>query len=147
MLSMSTRVRYAARIMVHLAVNDSGSPIRKQDIAEAEGISADYVEQILMKLKTSGLVVSRRGKHGGFRLGREPQEVTVADVVEAAEGPIALVPCTADETCRRASVCVSRRVWQTATIALNEVLRGTTIADLASGAKELRTTGSMTFEI
>jgi Rrf2 family protein len=147
MLNLSTRVRYATRIMIYLAANRSSSLATKQEIAEAEAISADYVEQILMKLKAAGLVLSRRGKHGGFRLGCSPRDVSVADVIRAVEGPISLVPCVTDETCQRASFCASRQVWQSATSALEKVLSGSMIGDLADEARRMQTGGSMTFQI
>ena len=71
MLRLSTKGRYATRIMVYLALCNPDEPARKQEIAEAEGIPADYVEQILTKLRTAGLVKSRRGAGGGFQLRRD----------------------------------------------------------------------------
>jgi len=94
MMKLSTKGRYATRIMVYLAMQNSDSPCRKQDIAEAESISADYVEQILIRLKAAGLVTSHRGAHGGFSLTRPPSEVTVEAVLQATEGPLLLVACT-----------------------------------------------------
>jgi Rrf2 family protein len=146
-MRMSTRGRYATRIMIRLALLDGeGRPARKQQIASEEGISADYVEQILMKLKTRGLVQSHRGAKGGFSLARDGNTITVADVIEASEGPIVLVPCKADG-CNRASACVARRVWDDASAALRRVFSRKTIGQLAREARQAMEKDSTTYEI
>ena len=150
-MKLSTKGRYATRIMVclatrHLATHGRPTPVRKRQIAESEGISQDYIEQLLVKLKAAGLVASHRGTKGGFSLARDPVAITVAQVVEAMEGPIALAPCT-ESACARASECVARRVWQEASQALNKVLTATTIAHMAQQVEKLRQTGSPTYHI
>jgi Rrf2 family protein len=132
--------------MVYLAGRQLEVPARKQDIAAAEGISADYVEQLLMKLKTAGLVTSHRGPKGGFTQTRPPHLVTVADVLEAAEGSLSLVPCAEDD-CRRSAACVTRRVWQNATDTLRRLFSERTISDLAGEAKELQAATLHTYDI
>jgi len=123
--------------MVYLARRRDGCPARKQEIAEAEGISADYVAQILVKLKTAGLVRSRRGARGGFTLARDAQSISVADIVSAAEGPIALVSCQS-ELCERTDVCVTRTVWEEASELLRRLLEQKTLAELARKADEVQ---------
>lgn len=118
MLRISTKGRYAARILVYLALHEDSAPSPKQEIADAEGISADYVEQILTKLRSGGLVRSHRGARGGFSLARAPGAITMADVLAASEGPIELVPCEGEE-CPRTSMCVTRMVWHEASRALD----------------------------
>ena len=143
MMELSTKGRYATRILVNLACRDGRKPARKQEIAEAEGISVDYVAQLLMKLKAAGLTRSHRGVSGGFTLACDPNKTTVADILEAVEGPIALAPCLG-RACARASVCVTQTVWKEANQALKTVLAGTTLADMARQSGELRTSS---FEI
>jgi Rrf2 family protein len=130
MMNLSTRGRYATRIMVFLATLEPGYRARKQEIAEYEGISPDYVEQILLRLKEERLVQSFRGARGGFTLGTEATGVTVADVLQAVEGSIAVAPCV-DEPCERATACVTQAVWHKATDALMGVFANVTIAELA----------------
>jgi len=132
--------------MVYLALHNGTSPARKQDIATAEGISGDYVEQILIKLRTSGLVKSHRGARGGFSIARDPAALSVKEVLETVEGPISLAPC-AIERCQRISVCVTSAVWAQAGQALREVFGRTTIGMLAEQARALTPGGSMSFEI
>src|SRR5512137_2031028 len=96
-LQMSTRSRYGVRLMVALAVNWGGGTSLLRDIARQEGISEKYLGQIIIPLKTAGMVTSHRGAHGGYSLGRPPRDITVKDVVEAIEGKIAPVPCVDPE--------------------------------------------------
>lgn len=148
-MKMSTKGRYATRIMVYLALNSADRPARKHEIAASEGIPEDYVEQILSKLRTTGLVKSRRGARGGFQLGRDPQDITVADVVESTEGPLSLVPCI-DDSCSRIETCVTRAVWMEAANALELILTNKTIAGLAQQAKAMidrRNAQSLSYEI
>jgi Rrf2 family protein len=146
MMKLSTRGRYATRICVYLGLRPENERARKRDIADAEGISADYVEQILVKLRTAGIVESHRGVKGGFTLSGDPEKISVADIVEAAEGPIHLVPCL-KEGCERASACVTQEVWQRATGALREVFCGVTVADLVREARRHIDSNTIQFEI
>lgn len=138
MMQISTRGRYATRIMVALALSDTGRPAKKRELAAQEGMSADYAEQILMRLKSRGLVSSHRGAGGGYALARSADAITVADVLEATEGPIAVTPC-AEEPCDRAPECVTRRVWRRAEEVLVGVFGTVTIGQLAREAAQLRT--------
>jgi Rrf2 family protein len=146
MMKLSTKGRYATRIMVYLATRSEKRPARKREIADTEGIPADYVEQLLTKLRTGGLVRSRRGANGGFLLAQDPETITVADVLEVTEGPLALVHCLEDD-CDRLSECVTRPLWQQASQAISKVFSATSIAELASQARRLRESRSISFEI
>lgn len=148
MLKFSTRGRYAVRIMTYLALHSGDAlPARKKLVATSENISANYVEQILIRLKARGLVQSFRGRgSGGFLLGRPAEDITVADVLEATEGPMALAPCTAS-ACRRSSRCAARGLWCKAQAALTDVFRHTTIAELAAEARHLEATRAPNFQI
>lgn len=135
-MKISTKGRYATRIMVYLALHSADRPARKREIADSEEIPADYVEQILSKLRTSGLVKSRRGARGGFQLGRDPSNITVADVLGSTEGSLSLVPCV-EESCERISKCVTRSIWLEANNELETFFANKTIASLAKEAKKL----------
>jgi len=138
MMELTTKGRYATRIMLNLACRDKTKPARKQEIATAEGISADYIAQLLMKLRAGGLVRSHRGVSGGFTLACDPNKVTVADILETVEGPFSIAPCIS-RSCDRASVCVTQAVWKKANLALKAALSGTTLADMVRQMGELRT--------
>jgi Rrf2 family protein len=146
MMKLSTKGRYATRIMVYLAMQQSDIPCRKQDIADAEEISADYVEQILIRLKAAGLVTSHRGARGGFSLTRPPSDVTVEEVLQATEGPVSLVSCK-DEGCTRETLCVTQKIWRAAEVALSEVFSGNLISDLAEEAQDMKKSKSITYDI
>jgi Rrf2 family protein len=145
-MRLSTRGRYAARIMVYMGMRGSQRPVTKHEIAEAESISADYVGQILVKLRTAGLVTSLRGKKGGFVLARDPASTTIADVVRATEGPMELAPCR-EGPCRRRSICAMQSVWQRAVDAVDKVLSGTTVRDVVEETKRISAERSISFDI
>jgi Rrf2 family protein len=138
MLKLSTKGRYATRIMLALALA-SEHRATKTEIARSEGISADYVEQILMKLKGAGLVRSRRGVNGGFSLTREPEKIIVSQVLEAAEGPLSIVPCCLPTpTCPRAGNCAAHTLWTEANEALEKIFSGVTLADMVKRTESMR---------
>jgi Rrf2 family protein len=147
MIRLSTKGRYAVRIMVYLAARKGETPTRRQEIAESEGITPDYAVQILMRLKTAGLVEGRRGARGGFVLAADPARVTVADVLRAAEGDIRLVDCDRDTECDRKATCVTRPVWERADRALREVFAGFTIGDLAAEYRRKHGRDALMFQI
>jgi len=146
MLKISTKGRYAVRIMVYLAARDDERPARKQDIAEAEGISPDYVEQILIRLRASGLVQSHRGARGGFTIACDAHKTTVLDILEATEGPLQIAPCV-EEGCDHLTRCAVQGVWQDAAKGLHEVFSGALLADLADRLVTLRTGSPLTYSI
>lgn len=130
MMALGTKARYATRIMVYLARHGQGAPVSRHDIGEAEGISPDYVEQILVHLRTSQLVRSHRGRNGGFSLTRDPNDITLAEVLEAVEGPIIPAPCLAD-TCPREQICPTYDVWKEAAETVREFFARTTLGQMA----------------
>ncbi len=146
MLAMSTKGRYATRIMVYLARHANGRPATRQAIADAEGMSPDYTEQILVRLKSGGLVSSHRGRDGGFKLNCDPYSTTVADILNASEGPLSLVPCL-DKDCKHIEQCVTREVWREATDALRSVFSGKTLSTLVKTAKEMKLAQTGNYQI
>ena len=146
MLKLSTKGRYATRILVYLATLPTGARAPKQEIADAEEMSADYVEQIMVRLRAAGLVNSQRGVNGGFTLARPAERITALEVVEATEGPLSLVPdCRAG--CEREGLCVTGRLWHAASEALRRSLEAVTVAELARQARALREARAPTFHI
>jgi Rrf2 family transcriptional regulator, iron-sulfur cluster assembly transcription factor len=145
-MRLSTKGRYAARIMLFLALHQDEGSSRKQAIAAAESISADYVEQILIRLKAAGLVVSRRGAKGGFALARPADTITLADILRATEGPLAVVPC-AEAGCQQVAGCVTREIWREAQRALEDLFEGKTLNAMERRAREIRGTPSIAYSI
>lgn len=129
-MKLSTKGRYATRILLCICrLQQGGQPVPKKRIAEQEGISTDYIEQIIVPLKNAGLVNSVRGLRGGFRLAKDPADITVYDILAASEGSIKLVGCLA-EGCSRSDACVVQSVWQGASEVLQEYFSGITLKDL-----------------
>ena len=147
MMTLSTKGRYATRMLAYMASRVDSRPATKQEIAENEGLSPDYAEQILLKLKAAGLVRSHRGKAGGFSLGEDPAKMTVARVLRVTEGPLSVVPCVVNDDCDRAPICPTRSLWEEATRALDKVFSGTTIADLARERLRLQALQAPAYEI
>jgi Rrf2 family cysteine metabolism transcriptional repressor len=146
MMELSTKGRYATRIMVYLAAHDSDQPVPKKAIAKAEDISPDYAEQLLIKLKAGGLVRSHRGVQGGFSLSQPANEITVREVLEATEGPIEVAPCDEDQ-CPKSASCVTRPVWREVEDEIRKVLDKTTIGLLAQRMREANGEGLHSFSI
>jgi Rrf2 family protein len=131
MMTISTRGRYATRMVVLLAARDVGASMTKTEIAEAEGISAGYVQQLMMALRLAGIVDSHRGREGGFSLSRSPQDITIADVLKAVEGDVMPAPCQGGASCERWDDCPTRPVWDEAAELLNGLFGKITVASLA----------------
>jgi Rrf2 family protein len=131
MMTISTRGRYATRMVVLLAAERPGGSLTKSEIADAEGISAGYVQQLMMALRLAGIVDSHRGREGGFSLSKPAEQITVADVLKAVEGDVMPAPCQGGGHCERSADCPTRPVWEEAAGLLNELFSKTNIAALA----------------
>lgn len=130
MMAISTKGRYSVRILALMASRPEGHMFTMSDIAEAEGISSPYVQQLMATLRAAGFVNSHRGRVGGFTLARDPIETTVADVLRASEGQIVMAPCLGSEKCEREPGCITRVVWMRAGELLDDLFGGITIAQL-----------------
>jgi Rrf2 family protein len=133
-MRVSAKVDYAVRAGVELAAAGEGEPVKGEHLATSQGIPLPFLEQILLELKHQGLVRTRRGAKGGYWLARPAEEVTVADVVRAVEGPIANVQSVPPETIEYAGNAESLRdVWIAVRANIRSVLEEVTLADLVSG--------------
>lgn len=131
-MKISTKGRYAVRVMVDLAKHNTGECIKVKEIAERQGVSEKYLEQIIGVLNKAGYVNSVRGAQGGYRLAMEPDKYTVGMILRLTEGSLAPVACLeADaEVCGRVDTCETLEVWKELQNAINRVVDGVTIADL-----------------
>ncbi len=132
-MKISTKGRYALRLMLDLALNDNGEPIRIKDIAARQEISDKYLEQIISTLNKAGYVKSIRGPQGGYRLTREPARYTVGMILRLTEGSLAPVACLENEVndCPRQDSCATLRLWKMLDEAVSGVVDKVTLADLA----------------
>ncbi len=133
-MKISTKGRYAVRVMLDLALNNTGECIKVKDIATRQGISEKYLEQIIAALSRAGYVKSVRGAQGGYRLTRAPEEYTVGMVLRVTEGSLAPVACLEEgaDICERCDTCETLGVWKELAKAIDAVVDGVTIADLAN---------------
>lgn len=131
-MKISTKGRYALRLMLDLALNNTGEPVRIKDIAARQEISDKYLEQIISTLNKAGFVKSIRGPQGGYKLSREPEKYTVGMILRLTEGSLAPVPCLDDEinSCERREGCVTLRLWQMLNSAISDIVDKVTLADL-----------------
>lgn len=137
-MKLSTRVRFGLRIMVQIAAEGEKQPLFARRIAAAQGISEPYVDQILMALRSGGLLISRRGRNGGYQVASPASEITALDVLEAVEGELSLVECLVDSSaCDRRAGCVTHKVWRKATESLKESLASVTLEDLKQDYREV----------
>ena len=111
---ISTRGRYAIRVLIDLAENDNGGYIPLKDIAASQDISKKYLEIIVKDMVSGGLLVGASGKGGGYKLCRKPEEYTVGEILELMEGSFATVACLADDAapCPRAKECQTLPLWE-----------------------------------
>lgn len=131
-MRISTKGRYALRMMLDLAIHNSGEPVRIKDIAKRQEISDKYLEQIIAVLNKAGFVRSMRGPQGGYRLAKAPEEYTVGMILRLTEGSLAPVVCVEDEMmeCERQQDCATLFVWKQLNDAINGVVDHITLADL-----------------
>ena len=111
---ISTKGRYALRVMIDIAEHNSEDNIPLKDVAERQEISKKYLEAIIQSLVKNNLLTGTSGKGGGYRLCRKPEEYTVGEIIEATEGPFITVSCLADKNnkCPRASKCKTLPLWE-----------------------------------
>lgn len=137
-MKISTKGRYALRLMIDLASNNTGSPVSLKDVAKRQGISEKYLEQIIAILNKAGFVQSIRGAQGGYLLRRAPEEYTVGAILRLTEGSLAPVSCIEDDAivCDRADACVTSIVWKKINDAINDVVDGITLQNLVDWQDE-----------
>ncbi len=129
---VSTKGRYALRVMVGLAMRERAEFIPLKEIAEAEGISQKYLESIMGVLSKAGFVDAVHGKGGGYKLNREPESYTVGSILKLTEGSLAPVACTSQgaAACSRSTCCQTLPMWERLETMIDEFFEGITIADL-----------------
>lgn len=137
-MKISTKGRYAVRVMLDLALNDTGECIKVKEIAARQGISEKYLEQIISVLNKAGYVKSVRGAQGGYRLALDAKEYSVGMILRLTEGSLAPVACldAGADDCERCDTCETMEVWRQLYNAINEVVDGVTIKDLVERRKQ-----------
>ena len=134
---VSTKGRYALRVMVHFAQQGGEEYIPLKEIAESEGISQKYLETIMATLSKAGFVDAVHGKGGGYRLNRKPEEYTIGSILKLTEGSLAAVSCTSQgaAACSRTECCQAKPMWDKLDQMIDAFFEGITIADLLKETK------------
>lgn len=131
-MKISTKGRYALRLMIDIAVNSADKPVSIKEIAARQDISDKYLEQIISVLNSAGFVRSIRGAQGGYVLRKSPSEYTVGMILRLTEGSLAPVACVEEDAvyCDRQETCATVEVWRRLNDAINGVVDNITLADL-----------------
>ena len=131
-MRISTKGRYAIKLMLDLATNDNGEPIRLKDVARRQEISEKYLEQIIPMYNRSGILKTERGSQGGYQLAKSPETLTVGEILRFTEGDLSPVACAGEEmtVCTRSADCAVLPVWQGLYRVINEYLDSITLQDI-----------------
>jgi Rrf2 family protein len=136
-MKISTKIRYGTRAMLELASHYGEGPIELKEIAKKENISLKYLEQVIIPLRSAGLVKSVRGSKGGYSLAKSPSEIFLNDLVEVLEGPVNLTECLRDpKVCQKSASCVTRDIWKEVSEAIYRIFHSITLEEMVNRRKE-----------
>ncbi|VAX33982.1 Iron-sulfur cluster regulator IscR [hydrothermal vent metagenome] len=134
MLRLSTKGQYGVRAMFEIARGYPDKPVNVKVISERQDVSPHYLEQILNRLRRSGLIKSVKGPGGGYLLTSKPEEISISEILRELEGPVAITSClNPAEGCVRVDSCVTHLLWKALGRQIEEFLNTITLADLLSG--------------
>lgn len=140
-MKLSTRGRYGLRALIDLAAHCQEEAVSISSIAARQGISESYLEQLVRKLRKSGLVVSSRGAQGGYRLAKPAAEISVGDILRSLEGNLNAVECPGlqeEKGCEGADFCVAKYVWQRINDSITDAVDGITLEQLVAEDEKAR---------
>ena len=129
-MKISTKGRYALRIMIDIAKNSKDDYVSIHSISERQDISNKYIEQIVSKLTKANLLTTLRGHTGGYKLSRKPSEYKVGEILRVAEGDLNVIDCVKDNNCPRKSICSTYYFWEGLDKVINEYADSYTLEEL-----------------
>jgi Rrf2 family protein len=136
-MKISTKIRYGTRAMLELASHYGEGPIELKEVAKKENISLKYLEQVIIPLRSAGLVKSVRGSKGGYLLAKPPSRINLNDLVEILEGPVNLIDCLGDPTvCQKVPLCVTRDIWKEVSEAIYRIFHSITLEEMVNRKRE-----------
>jgi Rrf2 family protein len=142
-MKLSTKGRYGLRAVLDLALNGESEAVALSGIAERQGISISYLEQLIAKLKRAGIVNSIRGAQGGYILAKKPEDISVGDILRALEGDLNPVDCAeilgSGSSCTGADLCVTKYVWMRISDSINSTVDTMLLSELLEESRKLRT--------
>jgi Rrf2 family iron-sulfur cluster assembly transcriptional regulator len=139
-MRLTTRGRYAVTAMLDLALNIKKRPVTLSEIADRQGISQSYLEQLFSKLRKKGLVDGTRGPGGGYKLGRSAALISVGDVISAVNEPVDATQCGGQKNCRGENPCLTHDLWQELSLQIQNFLSGVSLKELMD--KESKNSGA-----
>lgn len=149
-MKISTKGRYGVRAMLELAEHYSEGIVALSSIAQRQGISEGYLEQLFAVLRKNGLIKGTRGPQGGYSLSRAPHEISVGDILRVLEGSLTLVDCVMDDSescCERSEFCVTRSLWKRIQDEVNGIVDSITLAKLLEDCKEKKDNNGYMYHI
>lgn len=136
-MRLSTKGRYAVTAMLDLALHGSDGPVTLADISENQGISLSYLEQLFASLRSKGLVRGVRGPGGGYFLGRNADEISIANIICAVDEWVEFTRCRGKENCSGGHRCLTHTLWNTLSEQIYDFLEGITLDDLIKNSETL----------
>lgn len=143
-MKLSTKGRYGLRALIDLALYSENETVSIQSIARRQNISDSYLEQLMRKLRSAGLIVSVRGAQGGYKLARPANEISVGDVLRALEGSLEAVTCGGeDNSCQGADLCVTKFVWERINSSIRDTVDSIKLSQLVEESRLIREKGQI----
>jgi Rrf2 family protein len=147
-MKLSTRTRYGTRALLELALRQGEGPVFLKDIAKKQQLSLPYLEHLVTPLISGGIIRSTKGPKGGVALAKKPGDIKMSEITRLLEGSLAPVECVDHpDICERSAQCVTRDLWGEMKEAMDTVLEGTTLQDLAERQKKKGISGSSMYYI
>ena len=140
-MKLSTKGRYGLRAVLDLAVHADDEAVALSQIAERQGISMNYLEQLIAKLKKAGIVISIRGAQGGYKLAAPAEDISVGAILRALEGNLDPVDCSEvnkGNTCSNSDSCVTKYVWKRISDSINEAVDNIKLSELVAESKKVQ---------
>lgn len=145
---LSTKGRYGLKAVLDLAINGKNEAVALSGVAERQDISMSYLEQLIAKLKKAGIVNSIRGAQGGYVLAKDPEEISVGDILRALEGDLNPVDCAEitgnGATCSGADMCVTKYVWMRISDSINNTVDTMLLSELIKESEKIRSEHGIT---
>ena len=147
-MMVSTKGRYGLRVLLDVALHQEQGPVALSEIARRQALSQKYLWQVINPLKKAGFLRSTRGSQGGYVLAHDPNAITVRDIVEVLEGPVALVACVNDpETCERSVDCTAHEIWSEIEAKVVAAMASVTLRDIVQRHKDRAARGGPSYVI
>jgi Rrf2 family protein len=146
-LKLTTKGRYGLRAVIDLAKYSTNEPVSLSDVAERQSISISYLEQLIAKLKKAGVVQSTRGAQGGYSLAKNPEEISVGEILRALEGSLSPVDCSAvdgegETECSASNFCVTKYVWKRINDSINDTVNNIFLSELLAESENVKSDAS-----